>query len=276
MKLCPCGNSIPCNMRIDGKVRNLSNRTKCLSCLPFQPNKPRKTLEERKTYNAFKNMRWYNSEKKRTGKDPINLRRIIRKSLIVRLLGGCCLLCGYDKCSRNLAFHHVHDKRRELSCTDFQCSLETLEPEIKKCVLICNNCHGEVHDNLVDERKILAAHSFVQDKMSILRNKQWSDFLSYEEDVSIMNKHCEYVCFCGSTAFGLRGEVESERPGVVSYQTDGLPRGWTKPAGCGNAIPPSWIWGIRDKAVCPECSQKDPDGWLRWVSDPVGVPSHLI
>ncbi len=60
------------------------------------------------------------------------------------------MACPYNRCLRNLVFHHEFGKEFELSQRAFQFSWEKLLPEIKKCVLLCANCHGEVHDGLRD------------------------------------------------------------------------------------------------------------------------------
>jgi hypothetical protein len=51
----------------------------------------------------------------------------------------------------NLAFHHTSNKQSSLSERDFQRSWAKLIPEIRKCVLACHNCHGEIHAELHDK-----------------------------------------------------------------------------------------------------------------------------
>ena len=55
------------------------------------------------------------------------------------------MVCGYDGCARNLVFHHLHSKRFDLSARSFQLSWKRLMPELKKCIMVCHNCHGEIH-----------------------------------------------------------------------------------------------------------------------------------
>ena len=62
-----------------------------------------------------------------------------------------CTICGYNKCSDALHFHHVikEEKQREVSQMRMY-SIKTLKEEIRKCVIYCANCHAEHHYN---ERK---------------------------------------------------------------------------------------------------------------------------
>jgi hypothetical protein len=64
--------------------------------------------------------------------------------------GGKCILCGYKKCQRALSFHHVNPKEKEfdLSSRGLTRSWERIKKEIDKCVLLCANCHMEIHDGI--------------------------------------------------------------------------------------------------------------------------------
>jgi len=71
-------------------------------------------------------------------------RRKEYKQRAVNLLGGKCSVCGYDKCLAALQFHHVEKKEKTLK--DIMCgSWAKIEAEIKKCILVCANCHFELH-----------------------------------------------------------------------------------------------------------------------------------
>lgn len=174
MRICKCGNEIPNTKIIDGKRRNLRNRTVCLDCLPFgESNFRQKTKEEIRSANAEKSRRHYHRRKAKLGVDPIRLLRETRKQEIIDAIGGSCQLCGYDKAVRNLAFHHISNKEFELSSRGFQYSIEKIIAEVRKCILVCHNCHGEVHDGLVEESKIEKAHSEVKRIMDVyLQNHQ--------------------------------------------------------------------------------------------------------
>jgi hypothetical protein len=77
--------------------------------------------------------------------------RLEKKQKAVDLLGGKCQVCGYNKCNRALAFHHtdIDEKSFNLSWS-WSKSWNELEKELKKCILLCNRCHEEMHDGLID------------------------------------------------------------------------------------------------------------------------------
>lgn len=73
-------------------------------------------------------------------------RRRRNKQRAVDIKGGCCEVCGYNKCLASLTFHHVDPKKKEGNVKRLlKCSWERVEKEIDKCVLVCRNCHGEIH-----------------------------------------------------------------------------------------------------------------------------------
>ena len=58
--------------------------------------------------------------------------------------GGKCSLCGYCQEIRILHFHHLRDKRFELS-RSFGKSIKKMREEAEKCILLCPNCHALTH-----------------------------------------------------------------------------------------------------------------------------------
>lgn len=66
---------------------------------------------------------------------------------MVNYLGGKCMRCGYNKCYRALEFHHRDPSTKEFGiATGEGRSWKRLEPELKKCDLLCSNCHAEVEE----------------------------------------------------------------------------------------------------------------------------------
>lgn len=70
-----------------------------------------------------------------------------RKDLLVYLMGGKCSRCGYDKCIKALEFHHIDKKTKSFTIATSIHSLDEDIAEIKKCSLLCANCHREVEDS---------------------------------------------------------------------------------------------------------------------------------
>jgi len=79
-----------------------------------------------------------------------------RKKMLVEALGGRCQKCGYDKNYAVLSFHHKRPKNKRMKLTSREIAnnkLELLYKEVKKCMLLCANCHLELHhpDYAVDQ-----------------------------------------------------------------------------------------------------------------------------
>lgn len=77
-------------------------------------------------------------------------RAIEIKKKCINYLGGACLMCGYNKCIEALEFHHKDQSTKDPTLTNGRginkrkC-FETLKEELNKCVLLCANCHREIH-----------------------------------------------------------------------------------------------------------------------------------
>jgi predicted HNH restriction endonuclease len=64
--------------------------------------------------------------------------------------GAKCELCGYDACADALEFHHLDSKTKDfgISTKGYTRSWVKVKNELDKCVLLCANCHREVHAGL--------------------------------------------------------------------------------------------------------------------------------
>jgi transposase len=73
-------------------------------------------------------------------------RRRSVKEILVMEAGGRCRLCGYDRCSAALQFHHLDPGAKEFGVAQggMARSIDRLRVEAHKCVLLCSNCHAEV------------------------------------------------------------------------------------------------------------------------------------
>jgi hypothetical protein len=74
-----------------------------------------------------------------------NLKRDKKKKAIV-FKGGACKICGYNKNPNALGFHHEDTDKKTAELGELMCrSWERIEKELKHCVLLCSNCHQELH-----------------------------------------------------------------------------------------------------------------------------------
>ncbi len=71
------------------------------------------------------------------------------KRKLVEYKGGKCKVCGYSKCMDNLTFHHLDPSKKDFQISGTNKAFETLKAETDKCVLLCRNCHGEVHAGIL-------------------------------------------------------------------------------------------------------------------------------
>ena len=65
----------------------------------------------------------------------------------VEYKGGQCHICGYNQCIEALEFHHrdPNEKDFHLAQSGNCRSWGAIKLELDKCVLLCANCHREIH-----------------------------------------------------------------------------------------------------------------------------------
>jgi len=95
--------------------------------------------------------------KKRTYSDRkayiVNAVRKRRKKIRVMAVaykGGKCERCGYDRVVEVLEFHHRDPSQKDFGISErgYTRSWERVRSELDKCVLLCANCHRELHVQL--------------------------------------------------------------------------------------------------------------------------------
>lgn len=72
------------------------------------------------------------------------------RDMALEYKGGSCIICGYKKSKRALSFHHVDPTKKDfgISYRGFTRSWEKTKNELDKCILLCMNCHMEIHDGV--------------------------------------------------------------------------------------------------------------------------------
>lgn len=134
------------NNRIYPK-RKQENKEKrlCLICSnPVERSRKycsNKCLDRSKTINfvAKKN------EIKKTNPQAVVEWRQRTKIKLVAYKGGSCEICGYNKCLTALQFHHKDPSKKDFTISGSSKAYETLRLEVDKCILVCSNCHAEIH-----------------------------------------------------------------------------------------------------------------------------------
>lgn len=71
------------------------------------------------------------------------------REMAIEYKGGCCQICGYQKCYEALEFHHRDPTQKDFSVSakGYARSWDKVKEEISKCFLVCANCHREIHAN---------------------------------------------------------------------------------------------------------------------------------
>lgn len=133
------------------------------------------------------------------------------KERAVYVMGGKCQCCGYDRCIKALEFHHLNPKEKDFSFGEnSNRNWESTREEIKKCILVCANCHREIHDGIIDNTKL---KSSFQESLA----KEIDDLVQKAKHGQI------YYCkFCGAEVY--RGndtcpKCANERKRVVERPT---------------------------------------------------------
>jgi hypothetical protein len=94
--------------------------------------------------------------------DGVQLTRGMFLAKLKEQQGGKCIKCGYNKCIKALEFHHLDPLKKDFTISNDGFKLKEAVIESKKCILICSNCHRELHDNLWNINEI-----FIKEKEEV-------------------------------------------------------------------------------------------------------------
>lgn len=162
MPICKkCSSQFPNWIKEEGKKKNISSRSYCLSCSPRGKNlgydlRKRATDEKYKFLYKSENSiickvceRHYPRKRKNNlicSSCRTNYKRYKNKQKAKELLGNKCLKCKNSDFAV-LTFHHVNpsEKSFDLSSSWNNTEWNILEKEVNKCVLLCYNCHMKEH-----------------------------------------------------------------------------------------------------------------------------------
>lgn len=97
----------------------------------------------------------------RHGKHVVAWRQRAKKRA-VEYKGGKCQVCGYCRCIRALKFHHLDPNKKDFAISGVSRAWEAIRSELDKCILVCGNCHDEIHDGLIDVALFTRSTTVVQ------------------------------------------------------------------------------------------------------------------
>lgn len=78
--------------------------------------------------------------------DSVRRKRYRLKEKAVEYKGGKCEICGYDKCIDALEFHHLDSSKKDFGISSGETrKWNKIKNELDKCIMVCSNCHRELH-----------------------------------------------------------------------------------------------------------------------------------
>jgi 5-methylcytosine-specific restriction endonuclease McrA len=95
---------------------------------------------------------FYGKQKRRCKKCHMLIttqRKTELKKKAVEYKGGKCQICDYKKYIGALEFHHLNPEEKDFDPAEaLMLKWENAKKEIDKCILVCSNCHKEIHSGL--------------------------------------------------------------------------------------------------------------------------------
>jgi hypothetical protein len=114
-----------------------------------------------------------------------------RKKKAVELMGGKCNKCGYCKNYAALDFHHIDPSQKEFeSDAGRHKSWNKFITELKKCTLLCSNCHREEHH---PDMAVTCEPYKVDTYMNLSGPKSTGNCPSCKNEV-FGTKYCSHAC----------------------------------------------------------------------------------
>lgn len=105
-----------------------------------------------------------------------NYRKYQMKDIAIAYAGGRCVHCGYNKSVASLCFHHTNPIDKDFNIGQkYNLKWERIKDEIDKCILLCHNCHNELHFVSSRKTRVAAVAKCIQEKKDALRVTHKSD-----------------------------------------------------------------------------------------------------
>ena len=129
------------------------------------------------------------------GSDNVKRWRHNSKSKMVEAMGGKCQCCGYDRHTSALAFHHLDPTVKELGFGGARAnpkSWPVIVIELRKCVLVCNNCHSEIHAGI---RELPDTYAVFNESYAEYRKiSEYDECPICSNEKPVAQKYCSHSC----------------------------------------------------------------------------------
>lgn len=137
------------NSSIKSNLQNIvsidySNGKKCPNCNVIKP-----ILE---FYKNSRNPKLPTSHCKKCLDSNTMKRQKKFKIQCVKYKGGKCIICNYFTCINALEFHHINPSKKDFNLSNQKSTKfnKKIQEELDKCILLCANCHREVHAGIIN------------------------------------------------------------------------------------------------------------------------------
>lgn len=154
MPICKqCNTSFSTTIIIENKPHHSTHRTRCFRCSPFKSHNIRQETIDTKEHRKQACIRCGKSSfrGKHCSACCVTLWRNRTKQKAVDYLGGECQICGYNKSIYSLDFHHRDPNQKDFGIgTGHTRAWNKVKAELDKCILVCRNCHGEIHAGITE------------------------------------------------------------------------------------------------------------------------------
>lgn len=126
------------------------------------------------------------------------------KQKVVISMGGKCQICNYTRCNDALELHHIDPNEKEFQLSKIMAhpvKWEKITKEAKKCILLCSNCHKEVHKgitNIPDQYQHFDESLLHTEEVRLIINAKEHTKITYcpicDKEKPNKNKYCSYSC----------------------------------------------------------------------------------
>lgn len=121
-------------------------------------------------------------------KSCTNMQTVLRqrnlKQQCIEYKGGSCISCGYNKYPGALDFHHLDPSEKDFNLGDVKhySFTDKIKQELDKCILLCSNCHREIHgDYLKYDTELNKIIENKPEQFEYKRNKTFVEDLNLNE-----------------------------------------------------------------------------------------------
>jgi hypothetical protein len=105
------------------------------------------------TVKKYSNKKFINrteDDRKKANYNHVKTFRKRTKEKAVEYKGGKCNICNYDRCVSALEFHHLEPSKKDFTLSQsMNTAWNKIEEELDKCILVCANCHREIHEGII-------------------------------------------------------------------------------------------------------------------------------